>query len=100
MRIVGIFGAFVLTVTAWAGESEIKSAQDLLNQDYEAFATSGVVNDLFGLQKENEVYICFLGDTVEKQAIRQKRALNFIEKNGTDDDFIVPNIPLVCVKAE
>ena len=79
-------------------ESEFRFVSDLASDGFEPFAASSTGKASFGMKRGNQIYLCFLADTpilsrnrsqVLTQALRDEEATR-----------ILPNIPVVCIRAE
>ncbi|MFK7743458.1 MAG: hypothetical protein AB8B47_00280 [Roseobacter sp.] len=77
------------------GESEFVYSSELLARGFAVVPVSGVGNASFGLQQNKEFYLCFIADTGEAQATRQRVILDEIA--GESPDRTVPNVPVVCI---
>ncbi len=75
--------------------SAFRASSALVADGFVPFATSGVGNVLYGLMKDDQLYLCFLADTGDAQAERQATLL--AELRGEAPDPAVPNIPVICV---
>ncbi len=88
-------------VTAHAhkvGESNFAWVSDLAQEGFEPFAVSGTGKASFGMMKGTDMYLCFIADRKEHQAIRQKKLLANMKKDNSSR--AVPNIPVACVLAQ
>ena len=77
------------------GESDFVYSSDLAIAGFETFATSGASRDIYGMRKEDDMYLCHLADTPELQ--QQRQAVLLQEIAGKAPDRTIPNIPVICV---
>lgn len=99
MRLISVAVAGVALATPAAafqiGSSEFVYSSDLMAQGYEVFSTSGVGNAIFGMKKDTDLYICFIADRGENQAMRQTILIE--ELAGNQPNRTIPNIPVICI---
>ena len=77
------------------GQSEFVFASDLSQRGFTPFASSASGNAAFGMTDGSDLYLCFIADNLEAQAMRQQVLI--AEINGEGPDRTVPNIPVVCI---
>ncbi len=97
-RLAAFAFAALLPVSAHAlevGEAEYVYSSDLLADGFTPFAVSSVGQAIYGLRNDTTLYLCFIADTGDAQAMRQATLL--AELRGEDPDRTVPNIPVVCI---
>lgn len=75
--------------------SDFVYSSDLAVRGFLPFAVSGTGNASYGMMKGTEIYLCFIADTSEAQAERQ-RVLR-AEIAGENTTRTVPNIPVACI---
>jgi hypothetical protein len=80
------------------GTSEYVFVSDLTERGFTPFATSASGNASFGMTDGTDLYLCFIADNLEAQAVRQQALIAEISGDGTDRT--VPNIPVVCVMTQ
>jgi hypothetical protein len=83
--------AFALDV----GSSGFRWSSDLMNEGFRPIASSGVVNDIYGMSRGTDIYLCFVADTAEHQTFRQG-ILRAELANGNPAPAM-PNIPVACI---
>jgi hypothetical protein len=80
------------------GSSDYVFSSDLVAQGFAPFGTGASGNVVYGMTNGSDIYLCFLFDTPENQAIRQTALLD--ELAGQAKDRAIPNIPVVCVMTQ
>ncbi len=79
------------------GEAEFRRLDELIAEDYQTVPATGG-GTVFGMRGPDDLFLCFLADTPDMQAERQKVILGALKDDKAERT--VPNIPLVCVKTE
>ena len=101
-RILAVASATLLSMgqAVSADESEFLSVSELSNEGYVAFGTSGAVMSLFGMQnpETGQIYLCFSADSPLLSAKRVQVITDTM--SGTNQDRMVPSIPVICVMTE
>lgn len=82
-------------VSAETGRLDVVFSTDLVVQGFAPFATSGAGNATFGMKRETDMHLRFIA--YEPAAAAKRQQVLVAELNGTNPDWEVPNIPVVCV---
>lgn len=77
------------------GENDFAWASELAEAGFKPFAVSSTAKASFGMMREMEMYMCFLADNKEDQAVRREKLLANMQ--DAEASRTLPNIPLACV---
>ncbi|SIO27897.1 hypothetical protein SAMN05444722_1166 [Rhodovulum sp. ES.010] len=86
------------TFAAEVGSNPYRYSSELVVEGAVPFATSGAGQAIYGLRKDDALYLCFIADRPTDQNVRQKVLV--AEIMGEAGQKSVPNIPVLCVMTQ
>ena len=75
--------------------SEFQFSSELAAQGAEIVPASGAGGSVYGMRLEDEVWLCFLADVPDDQAVRQRVIVGAMGEEAAER--ALPNIPVVCI---
>ena len=75
--------------------SEFQFSSELAAQGAEIVPASGAGGSVYGMRLEDEVWLCFLADVPDDQAVRQRVIVGAMGVEAAERSL--PNIPVVCI---
>ncbi|ETX14578.1 hypothetical protein OCH239_02875 [Roseivivax halodurans JCM 10272] len=77
--------------------SQFRNLSSLAEEGFETIPVQGG-GAVFGMRKAAEIYLCYLEDKPALRADRQRVISEY--SSGQSENRTLPNVPVVCVKAE
>ena len=77
------------------GSSEFAFISDLIAEGGEIVPASGAGGSVWGVRREDDVYLCFLADVPDAQERRQGVIVGAMGDEAAPREL--PNIPVVCI---